>query len=85
MNYIGENTIMFKLFKIKNNNSKFNDYVAYRRRRFGSSYPNLTKDEENNIKKLFPNLQKTNKLDNIDHPNIYYKALYLSKMIEGKK
>jgi DNA relaxase NicK len=85
MNYIGENTIMFKLFKTKNVNNKVDDYVAYRRRRFGSSYPNLTKEEENNMKKLFPNIQKTNKLDKIEHPNIYYKALYLSKMIDGKK
>lgn len=85
MNYIGEDTIMIKLFKTNNINNKVDDYIAYRRSRFGKSYPNLTKEEENNMKKLFPNVQKKNKFDNIDHPNIYYKALYLSKIIDGKK
>lgn len=76
---------MFKLFKAKYVNNYVDGYVAYRRIRFGSTYPNLSKDEENEMKKLFPKIQKINKLGNIEHPNIYYKALYLSKILDDTK
>ena len=70
---------MFKLFSTKKVNTEEHGYIAYRKIRFGSCYPNLTKQEEYEMKDLFPKTQKKYKLVNIDHPNIYYKALHLSK------
>jgi len=73
---------MFKLFKTKKIKTKDHGYVVYRKRQFGSSYPNLSKEEENNMKAIFPITKKV-KLVNVEHPNIYYRALYLSKILDN--
>ena len=51
-------------------------YTVFHKRRFGSNYPNLTKEERKKYKHLINTRKSINKfIKKIEHPNLYYKAL----------
>jgi len=54
----------------KPSSDNFCAYTVYRKRRFGSNYPNLTKEEKKKYKHLLTGMRKRSRkiLRNVEHP-----------------